>query len=209
MANVSVNDVVLVTVVGRYFGQTTMNTYPHLITATTGTPTIQETMESLNTALKATGKLIRTQQACCPADWVHSYTWCQVIRPTRYRKWVFPGVGDGTFSDEPSSTANLQATIERYAEESGRHDQGAVRLPIGTHSDFGDDGLISIALSSKMELHAQQMRATTVTSTTLGGATLRPLTGVTAPSWTPLAVFGTSVKDTIRVIRRRTVGLGI
>lgn len=205
MANISVNDIVNVIVVGRFLGQTTMNSYPFIVSAVTGTVSISTASAALNTALNAAGALYKRQQGCCPSNWTHTESWVQVIRPTRYRKFVYTIDQAGVYVDTDALTPNLQASIERYAEPSGRHDQGGVRIPIGTDPTSIDGGFITPALKAALELLATQMN----TNIIAGGVTFLPITGVTAPAWAPLRVYGTNVKDTVRVIRRRTVGLGI
>jgi len=204
-ANVSVGQTVLVNVIGRYMGQTTMNSYPYLVSAVTGTVTIASAAAALNTALNAAGALFKKQLACAPQNWTFMESWVQFIRPVRYRKFVFEIDEIGTFVDVDSGTPNVQASIERFAEESGRHDQGAVRIPIGTDSTSIQGGLVTNALKTALLALAVQMELNIIA----GGVTFLPITGLVAPTWTPLRLAGTSVKDTVRVIRRRTVGLGI
>lgn len=204
MANIAVNDMALVTVVGQYLGQTTMNTYPYVANTVTGTVTVSAGLGALNTALLAGGALYQTQRECCPLNWTNSENWIQIIRPIRYRKFTFIGAGAGLF-DDTALTANLQGSIERYSEETGRHEQGAVRIPIGTGPNVMTAGLLEPDQVATLEEHAEVMKFVV----TAGGVTWWPVTGVTAFGYTPLRIFGTSVKPTVRVIRRRTVGLGI
>lgn len=206
MADMAVGQVVQVTVVGRYLGQTTMNTYPHVVTAIAGGPvTMTAGLTALNTAIAAVDKLYNKQRKCCPQNWVHVESWLQVVFPTRLRKLSFAIDLPGVFTEFDGLTPNLQASIERFSEEAGRREQGAVRIPIGTDNTCIEDGSITPGLKTELALLAVQMAATTVA----GGVTYVPVVGLGSPPSASLKVFGTNVKDTVRVIRRRTLGLGI
>jgi len=206
MANLTAGDRVLVTIVGQYLGQTTMNTYPYVVDTAPVVPVPYATaMAALNTALDAGDTLANTQRGCCPQNWIHVSTWCQVIYPTRLRKFAFAHDGPGLFAETDSFTANLQASIERYSEETGRREQGAVRIPIGTDVTCIEDGSVTPELFTALVLHSVQMK----TPLTVSGYSLVPLVGVGKPIESSLKVFGCEAKRTVRVIRRRTLGLGI
>jgi len=206
MADVTLGAHFQVTVVGQYCGQTTNNTYPHVITAVPGAAvTWFDFFDALDIQWKLAGKLLSTQAGCSPSNWRHAETWYQAITPTRYRKVIRTSTKVGTFVDEDGLTANVQATIERFAERSGRRNQGAVRIPIGTDGSCFDNGELSIALKTALEAHAAQMTS----STAQLAVTCQPLTGLNADPADAMRIYGTSVKETVRVIRRRTVRVGI
>lgn len=205
MGVMTVGDQVVVTVVGDYLGQVTMNTYPFIVSSVLVGTTQADAFSALNISLDAAGSLFSRQRGCAPQNWTLVEAWIQTIRPTRYRKFIFANGGIGTFVDQDGLTANLQASIERYADVTGKHDQGAVRIPIGTDPTSILNGSVTPALKTALLALATQMELNQVT----GGCTFLPITGVVSSNWAPLRVIGTSVKNTVRVIRRRTVGLGI
>lgn len=205
-ANVELGAVLQITFVGRYCGQTTMNTYPHVVTAIpTPNVTYNAFAEALNVTWQGAGKLISTQRNCCPQNWEHVSLWVQQVRSVRMRAAKVPVGLIGMFTETDGLTANVQASIERFGELANRHEIGAVRIPIGTDDSCFDEGEITPALKTALELHGVQMAATTTSL----GVTIKPLVGLGAPTYPVTLVAGTEVKDTCRVIRRRTVRVGI
>lgn len=206
MPTVDLNSVVQITVVGNYLGQTTMNTFPHLVTAIP-TPNVQQEAAfiAMYNAMKAVGKLFDRLYACCAPNWEQRQVWFQEVRPVRFRKVVITEIKPGVYTDIPGLTANVQGSIERYGELANRHEIGAVRIPLGTDDSCFDDGELTIAQKLALQNLGDQM----VLPTTALGVTMRPLVGLGASTYPATFAVGTITQETVRVIRRRTVRVGI
>lgn len=202
-------DAIMVTLVGKFLGQTTMNTYPYRAHITTGAPPVVGACQGLLTAINLPGGLVDTHARCRPSNSVVDSLWAQDVRPIRWRAQKMAVSVPGLFTDVDSGTANIQASIERYGEAANRHNLGAVRIPIGTSNDCIVEGVITEDLRDKLEDHADQMILSKTVSGTGWQVSFIPLVGLSKESLQLIDLVNCEIKDTVRVIRRRTVGLGI
>ena len=206
MAVPSVGDRVLVTIAGVLLGQRTLNTYLYRISAITGTPDYVTLMDALHSSLSGSTQLLPTHQAAMPSNWFKSATWYQIVTPLRFRKYVKNGSGAGTALGV-AYTPNVQASITRVGDVAGRKYVGGVRLPLGTDVDATDGGIVVAAQKALLQNHANAMKLNVITSGAV--ATFIPQVGLPKPPDTSADLFDAIPQDTTRVIRRRTVGLGI
>jgi len=205
MPNMSIGQLILITNVGEYLGQTTMNTYPHIVTAAAAGVDSEAFFASLDGVFTGGGKLFEQQREWAPQNWESMQHWYQIITPTRFRKVVFAGDGIGMFNAVDSGTANVQAAITRHGELAEKRAIGGVRIPIGSTDDSILSGKCTPALQEQLALLATQMHQTTTTL----GVTIKPVVGMPDATHGAEICVGAFHHDQVRVLRRRTLGLGI
>lgn len=215
MPNMAVGQRVLVTAVGEYYGQVTMTTWLYKVTVVAGTTTDTAFFAALDTIFNATGGLLLRYRGCCPANdvWLGRQTWYQVLGPLRFRKVQKP-LSDGLY-DSPSNTANIQASITRVGEFGTRRNIGGIRVPIPSFENV--EGKITPDITIPLEALATEM-ALPVTAGS-PAVTMVPQVGVPGytntvppeqiPVTDSLDLSECIVQDTTRVIRRRTLRVGI
>lgn len=215
MPAVAVNQRLLLTIVGEYFGQTTMTSFLYKVAEVTNPQTDAELATSLNDVVKAPLGLVTKYRACCPADgiWLGRELWFQIIGPTRFRKQAFALTDDGTF-DAGSNTANVQGSITRVGAFGNRKNTGGIRVPIGSNSCT--EGLLGADILASLGVLAVQMVQTLQSGF---GVNLKPQVGIPGRTKGPppvqrsvmesIDLEGAFVQDTARVLRRRTLRVGI
>lgn len=206
MAALDLNDSVLMTIVGRLNGQRTMNTFWWRVTAVAGDPDEAVAFQELHSLLLT--NFFDLYLACVPTNWEGYQVWYQSIFNVRQRKIVFPFDSEGTGPGE-ANTANVQGSITRVGDLASRKAIGGIRIPIGTTALTTVNGYISPAQKTAMEEFAAAMVPTRTTAAP--AVTYTPMVGAPDPlnpvNW--FQVVATQVQETTRVLRRRTVGLGI
>lgn len=199
-------DFCLVTLVGRANGQTLMNTFPYRCSTFSGTPTQDAALEALFNALTDENDLVDKFLDCLSSTYELKNVWLQIIRPTRRRKISYAMLDTGTYA-AVMDTSNVQASITRFGADANRRNIGGIRLPMPTSPDAMQGGVIAVDYKEVLVLLASQMIQPV---TTVGAvATWIPQVGVPAPSASPIPAVASVAQDTVRVLRRRTVGLGI
>lgn len=211
MANAVVDQVFLVTYRGVLHNQTIMTTYWYqLKTIPAGGGSIIDASNNLATALAVAAGHQETYLWITPSNYLLQEVWIQCVFPTRYRKTVYtrglPGL-----SINSSSTTNVSCSIARAGEVAARNTQGGVRIPLSP--DDVTNGNLSAGMLAIAGSHVTQMK------TVLG----------VAPNWvwwpgmlshvydgdgnivqTFFTLTGfVTLQGSARVVRRRTVGLGI
>lgn len=203
------NDKVLVTVISSYCGQTCMNTFPFVAKGITGSPPAIAAMEKLIDASILAGNYVDLLRGCMAQNCVINQVWAQIIGPVRVRARKRTVNIIGNYTETDGLTANVQASIERYGELAGRHQQGAIRVPIGTDDSCFDDGELTPAMKSALELLGNEMTQSLTVTDTGWNVSFDPCVGVAKQELDWVITEGTIVQDTVRVIRRRTVRVGI
>jgi len=215
MPNIAQGQRILVTAVGDYFGQRTMTSWLYRVASLAGEITDTALFDAMHPAFTGATGLLTKFLGCLPLDgrWVGVATWYQVLGPVRYRK-VVDTLGDGLY-DAGSTTANLQASITRFGEFGLRTAIGGIRVPMP--SSEGVEGVVSAPYAAVLQTLADEMEETV----TVGSPSVQLFPQVGVPGYTsgpnPVRIpvtnsvdlFGTQVQDTVRVIRRRTLRLGI
>jgi len=132
--------------------------------------------------------------------------WAQFIRPTRYAKSVLEldAIG-GVVSD--CHAQNLAATIVKRTEFGGDWAHGSLHLG-GVPNNGYSGGLLEPAYKDLVEVLAAQLLED-VASPTGGGIYAPVLLHPPAAHGGSTLLSGSEVMDELRVMRRRTVGLGI
>lgn len=208
----AVDDIFLVTFKGECANQTILNTFYYRIDelGTAPLPTDYQAQTILADALTAGGAdILQTPFInCMPQNYTLSEVWVQKVFPARYRKYVEAEAAEGTIAADALAT-NLAAVVSRFGIQANRHNIGSLHVgPIPTGSTWQVDGQITSTYKALL--------------ITLGSAMLEvvDLLGSNKIKWVPVlfAATGTPVhndivttvaQDTVRTMRRRTVGLGI
>ncbi len=170
MPNLSVLDKVLVTLKGTFVGQTTMTTFPLVVTSMSGATTISIAANALYTKFVAANQLIQRYLGCMSDQYTLDEMWFQVLWPTRYRKVVIPSGLPGTI-DGLVGTANVAAVISRFGDAANRHNMGSIHLPIPTNDQTITGGSIIADFKVKALALANTMDVTLGGNRTLGNPT--------------------------------------
>lgn len=213
MPNMAVGQRLLVTAVGTYFGQRTMNTFLYRVATVAGTIDSIDFIDALHAVFIASGGLLKRYVACVPEDiWLPVATWYQVVGPVRYRK-VVRSIPAAEYVGG-STTQNLQASITRYGEFGLRTAVGGIRVPMPSTESI--EGLLTNTYKATLLSLANEMADTQTAGSPL--VTIIPQVGVpgytndTPPVRIPVTnsqdCVDTAVQETTRVIRRRTVRVG-
>jgi len=205
MPVVAIGDRVLVSFVGRLFGQRFINTFWYKVRLTSGDPEYAEMAPALNAFLQTAGELKTKWLNCVTNSAEMTQIWVQTVAPQRLRKWSFESIANGAF-DGAASTPNVQASITRVGQYAGRQYVGGIRIPIGTGAECSIEGIISNDLYDLMIILGAAMKEEI---NVLGGdVTLTPQVGAAGDLTDTKDMEDFLVQTTTRVIRRRTVGLG-
>lgn len=211
MAAVQTNDIFQVTLVGLIHGQTTMTTFYYRVGDVGAGLDLDQAYALTEAYLVAAGNLSSLFRGCCPTNWTLTAHWIQDIHPIRYRKEVFTKSLAG-LSTAASPVTNVAASITRVGELSGRNRVGGIRVPIAP--SLVTNGVIAAGqLLTDLNALANEMKVG------FGGGqdpTFSPGFICFVPGQQPNQKvlsfnfnFDCFVQTTSRVVRRRTVGLGI
>lgn len=205
MATLAAADKVMLTFVGTLCGQRVLNTFPLVVTAITGAPTVADSFDALLAKITAINELKAKFLACCPSNYTLIYIWIQKVYPVRIRKLIYSGAGIGTW-DSAANTPNMAGVITRYGEIANRHGIGSLHVPISQGSDTVVDGYLTDDI--KTPLSALSLKIEGFVSTAAPAVTYGHSLFPTPVSGLPVPVVDTAVQITARVMRRRTVGVG-
>jgi len=216
--SVSGDSVCQVTFRGTLFGQTVMNTFHYRLDAAGGVlGTAGAFLDDFNGALDVAGGFYTKYVDCLPPQLSAISADLQWIDRDRFVKRTFSVAAAGTFVHTPT-TANLSACIELRANIADRRSIGTKHIP-GLGGNAVAAGLLTGGLTAQLEAFVAEC----CLDVAAAGRTMRPIVfgrarlgytdrhGVVHPpiptSYREI-VSGT-VQTTARVLRRRTVGLGI
>jgi len=163
-------------------------------------------MDALADALGAAGGLIPAYRAAIPSDMTVNRLRLQPVYPTRMRFYDYNLDLPSTYG-APADTANIAGSIERWARTGGRKGLGRISIPIPRNCFL--DGVINDAgfMLNHDLLAAEMLQPITTAAPSM---TVVPVIMNTQdPNSIPREIEGTIPKRTVRVARRRTVGLGI
>lgn len=201
------NAVVAVTYKGTLCGQTTLNTVHYRVSNPSTIPVVADEMDELANRFTAVGALdiLTAYRGCLPDNMTVNYVRLQPVYPVRYRAVQknigLPGLADSSF------VSNLQASITWVTELAGRNQTGGIRIPQGPNNV--DNGKWLGAWQNVLMLLGESLSS--LVNAGQGGGSYLPVIyhrSVNAfPKYQDVTSF--IVQDTVRVIRRRTVGLGI
>jgi len=210
MAVVANGQIYLMTLVGDMDGQICLNTFCYRA-QDVGDPTktINQVASGLNAALSVPdggGKRFDTTYLnLLPAQYDWYETWIQVISPTRYVKDVFAGGGAGTSAID-GHWANSAAVLTRRGEEANRKNISTLHICFPSEAP-AVAGKVPAAYKTDMGDFANQVKATQA----LAALSVNLVPVIYHKTGTPnySAIKSVLTQDTVRVMRRRTVGVGI
>jgi hypothetical protein len=201
------NDVIQITTTVNYRNQLCLNTYHYRYT---GTPVsdAEPDLVALNVKFTALGGSVgRALQESINSDAVLIRLAYQKIWPIRQQAFVINADGAGLAVGDGPHPTNTAAVISRYTAIAGRGRTGSLHVPATLQSNLTDAGLWSAGYIATLQALATQLPL--------------PIAALTsATNWIPgLFQLGdpstfnvlttTVVRNTPRVMRRRTIGVGI
>jgi len=208
-ANIAIGNLFLVTLRGVVFDQRIMNTFFYRCSAVSGNIPIDEA-QSAFLATTQWADLVDSFHACCPDQYTADNTWLQTIHPGRYVKYQSPQTGSGTAGD--CHTANLAAVITRQGNEADRHNNGSLHI-VAPDADVlkVTGGALTQTYLDLLQLLADEMLTNVSILVGVNTATFEPSLAYKQPSgvFAMRTLFQAYPQNTARVMRRRTVGLGI
>jgi hypothetical protein len=215
---VSGNSVCQVTMRCTLFNQVVMNVFDYRLDLAGGTVAEGAAfLSDFNDALSAGGGFYETYIGCLPAQCVNIEADLQWIDLTRFVKRTFFVNPLGSFSHVPT-TANLSAVLQLRGNIADKRSIGTKHIP-GLGGTAVAAGLVTAGLLGQIE----EFRDQAVLDVAVGVRTMTPIIfgrarpsyvnkhGVTIPAIPKSyrVVTTGSLHNTARVMRRRTVGLGI
>lgn len=186
-------------------GQQLLNVLGYRVITQSTEGDVQAEQAGLASQLNAANNLIDKMRACMSNETTVQDVTVQFIRDTRFARTVLEVDAPGTIA-EPCATANVACTITKRTEYSGRWAVGAFHIG-GLPNTAYDGGLIDTDYKT--------------VANALGAQLLDNIGGVGGGLYQPViihppgthggysALIATETQDTLRVMRRRTVGLGI
>jgi hypothetical protein len=202
----AVNQVYLVTLVGRLDDQLIMTTNHYQLINLVGGPLVGDIYDQFNVALNMLDQYIDRYLDCCPTNYTCDEMWVQLVAPIRVRKgaYVIDRPGSSTYT---ALTANVAQVVERFGETAGRGAVGGVHLPSPTDVAWITGGELTVAALTKLNLFAPKLFQSVGDGVT--DSRLYPcLYNRLFPEEVQERVIGVQVQPTVRVMRRRTVGVG-
>lgn len=204
----AVGQVYMVTSFGRLNGQTIINTFHYRLTEVATVPlTVWEMYEALMEDLSAPDDLFDKLLDAVSTSFVQEKVRVQLLYPTRRMFRDFDGNGGGTRVGT-ALPQNVAASIGRKGDGIGRTGIGRVQIAGLIESD-NNAGNLSAGAITVLQPLANQIG----TSLALdgGGGLADPVIFSSPPQGNPnyVVISQTQVQNTVRVMRRRTVGLGI
>lgn len=202
----------LLTFKGEIAGQTILNTFPLQVTAVASG---EAPLDVLTQAFFASLQYIELEAdylVCLPEDYHLSESWFQQLTPTRARKGVLERDLNGGI-EAPGNMANIAAFISRHGSGGTRHDNGGVHLVAPSGVTYISGGVLTAPYKAILQGLADSMIESFTVTTVPGNVyTFQPTMffKINEPPFlgsTP--IVASNVQDTSRVMRRRTVGLGI
>lgn len=206
MAGLNTGEIVSITFMGRLFGQRVMNVLHYRVTASSTDPTYEGAAYKLAAAMQVgTASPGLSMLAAQGPEYRLESIRCQLVHPVRERYVEYPVNNSGTNAGNCTSP-NVSAVIIKKAAAITRHGLGTFHLP-----GIPETGYVAGALTG-----AYTTLMTTIAAKLLNDVTpvLEVLT-VQPVLWTPadgivyFPLVTAYVIPTLRIMRRRTVGLGI
>jgi len=211
MPAAAVNQVYRVTFNGFLHNQRTMTTFYYKLLDLPGAGgNHDDASNDLNTRIATAGDLQSLYRACCPSNWTLDSLWIQLIYPTRVRKIVYNKNLAGTGANA-STVTNVSASITRTGVLAARNQVGGIRVPISpadcaagllTTTPFANLGALSVKMKALYGAAADWWWSPGFMSKVPGQQPNERI-----PAFTEM--YAAFPQETSRVVRRRTVGLGI
>lgn len=193
---------------GTLFNQRLLNVRHYEVSVEGTIPGITASLEALMNEIDNGGPndMVTPYLNCCGPEFVLDELRLQVVKAVRSRP-VSRAVGAaGTFGSVVTAP-NVSGVITLYTNLATRRGQGALHMPgLAVEAYAGGD----LTAPYQVNLQAFATAVTQTISPAVGGGTYVPviyhrdLTGALAGD----AIINFTIQDTLRVMRRRTVGVG-
>lgn len=200
-------DLIQVNIESLQFNQVNINTlFWGIGTITGAAPSGEDLYDAMNTKFAGVGELYDKYIAATPDSLFGTLTRFQTIKPQRYVSRTYPSTIQGNLAT--GNQTNLAAVITRRAVLAGRRYIGGVHIPLPDSNAVAVSGVLTNVY--KTVLAALSLKMFQAFNLPVGGSTvdLFPLIyhrGTGGYSDVNDAI----VQPTVRVMRRRTVGVGI
>lgn len=187
---------------GRSAGQLTLSVFHYVLDTPGGVADGAAEIDAFNLEWNTSLDFVGVYADCCSTEFAIENIVYQWIYPNRYRRVIkTPAETAGTVS-QPSFPPNVSGAITKQADVATRHGIGTLHMP-GVPNGSNDDGYVTISQKARYGALGTFLSAPYRTST-LFPVLYRRL----APNASAVVTAAT-VRDTMRVVRRRTVGVGI
>lgn len=151
--------------------------------------------------------LVTSYLAVCATDYLLTQVRVQVVAPTRIRFYQTPKAAAGTFAGLTQAT-NINGTITFQTQKAGRNQISTIHPPAlaeGTYTSGLLGGAIKTALSALGDKLTEPVALPGLLGVWFPVIWHRKVAGIDRVD----GIENYTVSDTVRVMRRRTVGLGI
>lgn len=187
-------------------GQRCMNILGYRCTAESTEADIAEETLNLAAAMNAVGGIIPKLVACQSNDALITQVTAQAIRETRYARQVVD-IGQAGGVAEDCTAQNLSAVIIKRTAFAGRWAVGSFHVPGLPVTAYVNGAIEPVYKASVVDLAAQLLVPVVIP---IVGGTYEPvLIHPVGEHGGSTFLTSTEVQDELRVMRRRTVGLGI
>lgn len=191
---------------GTHSGQRILNVYHYRVSQISTLPYNDEMDQFiLQFGSLAAGGMRRTLLDCMPANYTLQQMVAQGVFPQRFRRDVTVVNNAGTRGD--AIAPNIAAVVTLHTERAGRSQIGGKHFITGSENDVVL-GIIQAGLLANMQLHANAC-VLPLTATAGGGVYTPVIFHRNTPATPSTDLVGGFPQETSRVMRRRTVGLGI
>lgn len=196
----------LVTLVGNCCAQTIMNTSFWRAKTVTGNPTIGTVCQDLIDTLQVANSFIAKYLDCMPGNYTMTEVWCQKVSGIRYAK-VTEVVNQAGTSGEPADTANVAQTLTRRSVNASRRGVSNMHLLSPTSNQWIEEGQLTAQAKTALQAFADKG----ILEYTLPGPgpIMQPVTQYGLGSTEYSLLQGNDIQETVRIMRRRTVRVGI
>lgn len=202
-----VGTVVEITMVGQIFNQTTMNVFHYVVGSSSTTVRYDTEMVDLLAQHwnNGVGTISEAIINSAPTAWTNTRMTAQAIHPERLVRITQLRGHEGV--RDVANTANLQASITFQTERAGRTEVGGKRFVMCDSDSL--EGNLTNAFKAFMTGIALECVADL--NVAIGAGVYQPVIYHRAgpPALKYSHIINAFVQDTTRVMRRRTVGLGI
>jgi hypothetical protein len=207
MADANVGDIYTVTFRSTLAGQTVLSLFSYRLTTMDGAPTVDSIYNGLNTVLVGTASRLKDRyRDLIPSNMIIVDARYQRVASQRIDAKLFSINQLGNYGFD-ATTANLAGVIMRRGELANRKNVSTLHVPYPDKETGLGGGLVTTNWKTVASALQTQLLATVTIPTTTTVLTPCIFNRGSVPNFATLT--RTEAKDQLRVMRRRTVGLGI
>lgn len=204
-----INAVLEFSIRGTINGQNVISVLHYRVSAVSGAATAAIEQDEFLVAAGPAGidDVVTPYLSCCPSNYTATELRAQFVAPTRFRFSTVSILAPGT-RPAASNFQNSSAVMTKRTALSGRRQIGSLHFP-GVADTDAVGGLLSAGLTSAMNTAALvlQSNLNALPGTGIYVPVLWHRTLPSQPQSDPVIQFAT--QTTLRIMRRRTVGVGI